>query len=184
MSSTKEWLQHRIDHYWVHKTDTCEAIEDLDDLGKLGQGFTSADPMKEVDVGDGTVPRQAFVNKNLDPMFKLELIKILKEYVDCFAWNYNEMPGLSRDMVEHKLPIEPGFKPYKQPRRNFNLDIYDRVKQEINQLLDAKFIRPCRYADWISNIVPVEKKEQRNFVFALILEILIKQLLKMNILCL
>jgi hypothetical protein len=32
------------------------------------------------------------------------------------------------------------------------------VKEEINQLLDAKFIRPCRYADWISSIVPVEKK--------------------------
>jgi hypothetical protein len=53
-------------------------------------------------------------------MFKLELIKILKEYVNCFAWNYNEMPGLSRDLVEHKLHIKPGFKPYKQPRRNFN----------------------------------------------------------------
>jgi hypothetical protein len=25
-------------------------------------------------------------------------------------------------------------------------------------LLNAKFIRPCRYAGWISNIVPVEKK--------------------------
>jgi hypothetical protein len=57
------------------------------------------------------------------------------------------------------------------------------VKKEINRLLDAKFIRPCRYVDWISNNVPVEKKEQRNFVFALILEILTKQLLKMNILC-
>jgi hypothetical protein len=184
MSSTKEWLQQRIDHYRVHKTDTCEAIEDLDDLGKLGQGFTSADPLEEVDIGDGTVPRPMFVNKNLDPMFKLELIIILKEYVDCFAWNYNEMPGLSRDLVEHKLPIKPGFKPYKQSRRNFNPDIYDRVKEEINRLLDAKFIRPCRYSDWISNIVPIEKKEQRNFVFALIFEILIKQLLKMNILCL
>jgi hypothetical protein len=32
------------------------------------------------------------------------------------------------------------------------------VKEEVNRLLDAKFIRPCRYADWISNIVPVEKK--------------------------
>jgi hypothetical protein len=117
-------------------------------------------------------------------MFKLELIKILKEYVDCFAWNYNDMPGLSHDLVEHKLPIKHGFKSYKRPRRNFNPDIYDRVKEEINKLLDAKFIRPCRYAEWISNIVPVEKKEQRNFVFALILEILIKQLLKMNILCL
>jgi hypothetical protein len=76
MSSTKEWLQQRIDHYRAQKTDTCEAIEDLDDLGKLGQGFTSADPLEEVDIGDGTAPRPTFVNKNLDPMFKLELIKI------------------------------------------------------------------------------------------------------------
>jgi hypothetical protein len=28
-------------------------------------------------------------------------------------------------------------------------------------LLDAKFIRPCQYADWISNIVPVEKKRTK-----------------------
>jgi hypothetical protein len=142
----------------VHKTNTCEAIEDLDDLGKLGQGFTSADPLEEVDIGDGTVPRPTFVNKSLDPTFKLELIKLLKEFVDCFTWSYNEMPSLSSDLVEHRFPIKPGFKPYKQPRRNFNPDSYDRVKEEINRLLDAKFIRPCRYTDWISNIVPVEKK--------------------------
>jgi hypothetical protein len=98
-------LQQRIDHYRAHKTDTCEAIEDLDDLGKLGQEFTSADPLEEVDIGDGTIPRLTFVNKNLNPVFKLELIKILKEYVDCFAWNYKDMPGLSRDLVEHKLLI-------------------------------------------------------------------------------
>jgi hypothetical protein len=68
------------------------------------------------------------------------------------------MPGLSRDLVEHKLPIKPGFKPYKQPRRNFNPDIYDQVKEEINRLIDAKLIRPYLYADRISNIVPIEKK--------------------------
>jgi hypothetical protein len=37
MSSTREWLEQRIDHYRAHKIDTCEAIDDLDDLGKLGQ---------------------------------------------------------------------------------------------------------------------------------------------------
>jgi hypothetical protein len=36
--------------------------------------------------------------------------------------------------------------------------MYDRIKEEIDQLLKANFIRPCRYAEWISNIVPVEKK--------------------------
>jgi hypothetical protein len=32
------------------------------------------------------------------------------------------------------------------------------LKEEINRLLKANFIRPYRYAEWISNIVPVEKK--------------------------
>jgi hypothetical protein len=43
------------------------------------------------------------------------------------------MPGLSRDLVEHRLPIKPGFRPYKQPRRNFNPDIYDRVKEKVTR---------------------------------------------------
>jgi hypothetical protein len=32
------------------------------------------------------------------------------------------------------------------------------VKEEVDQLLQAGFKQPCRYADWVSNIVPVEKK--------------------------
>jgi hypothetical protein len=32
------------------------------------------------------------------------------------------------------------------------------VKKEVERLIDANFIRPCRYAEWISNIVPIYKK--------------------------
>jgi hypothetical protein len=32
------------------------------------------------------------------------------------------------------------------------------VKKEVDRLLQAGFIEPCRYTDWVSNIVPVEKK--------------------------
>jgi hypothetical protein len=28
----------------------------------------------------------------------------------------------------------------------------------VDQLLQAGFIQPCRYVDWVSNIIPVEKK--------------------------
>jgi hypothetical protein len=31
------------------------------------------------------------------------------------------------------------------------------VKEEVDWLLQAGFIQPCRYADWVSNVVPVEK---------------------------
>jgi hypothetical protein len=30
---------------------------------------------------------------------------------------------------------------------------------EIHQLLEGNFIRPCRYFEWVSNIVPIEKKD-------------------------
>jgi hypothetical protein len=33
------------------------------------------------------------------------------------------------------------------------------VKEEVDQLLQAGFKQPCRYADWVSNIVLVEKKD-------------------------
>ena len=103
----------------------CEAIEEFDGLDKLGQGFTSADPLEKVDIGDGSISRPTFVNANLSDDCKADLIKLLKEYVDCFAWEYSEMPGLSGDLVEHRLPIKAGFRPYKQPTMLFNHIMYD-----------------------------------------------------------
>jgi hypothetical protein len=41
MDPNLEWLQQWRDHYRANKNDMCEAIEDFDDLRKLGQGFTS-----------------------------------------------------------------------------------------------------------------------------------------------
>jgi hypothetical protein len=45
--SNAEWLQQRLDQYRARTNDICEAIEDSDDLDKLGQGFTSADPLEK-----------------------------------------------------------------------------------------------------------------------------------------
>ena len=69
--SNANWLQHRIEHYRDKANDTCEAIEDFDDLDKLGQGFMSADPLEKVDIGDGSIPRPTFVNANLSDIVKL-----------------------------------------------------------------------------------------------------------------
>jgi hypothetical protein len=88
-------------------------IEEFRDLDKLGQGFTSADPLEEIDIGDGKTPRPAFVKKTLETDPRNEMIGLLKEYSDCFAWNYTEMSRLSREIVEHRLPIKSGFRPFK-----------------------------------------------------------------------
>ena len=89
------------------------------------------------------------------------MIALLKKYSDCFAWDYTEMPGLDRSIVEHRLPLKKGFRPFQQRARQMKPEVQLEVKKEIEKMLAAGFIRPCRYAEWISNVVPVQKKDGR-----------------------
>ena len=97
--------------------------------GKLGHGFTSADELEEVDIGSGDRPRPTYVSAKLDPEYKRELVDLLKEFKDYFAWEYYEMPGLDRSIVEHRLPIKPGYRPFKQALRRFNPNVLDDIKK-------------------------------------------------------
>jgi hypothetical protein len=38
-------------------------------------------------------------------------------------------------------------------------EVLEEVKKEIEKILVAGFIRPCRYVEWISSIEPVQKKD-------------------------
>jgi hypothetical protein len=40
-------------------------------------------------------------------------------------------------------------------------EVLEEVKKEIEKMLEVGFIRPCRYAEWISSIVPIQKKDGR-----------------------
>ena len=71
--------------------------------GKLGRGFASADKLEEVDVGDTSKKRPMFVSSSLDPDFRVQLVDLQKEFKDCFAWDYTEMPGLDRSIVEVRI---------------------------------------------------------------------------------
>ena len=94
----------------------------------------------------------------MDPEYRQELIDLLKEFKDCFAWEYYEMSGLDRSIVEHRLPIKPRYWPFKQASRRFNPNALDDIKKETERLLEAKFIRSYRYAEWILSVVLMYKK--------------------------
>ncbi|KAM2822887.1 hypothetical protein COP1_038796 [Malus domestica] len=67
------------------------------------------------------------------------------------------MPGLDPALVEHRLPIKEGYKPVKQAPRRMSKEIEEKVKEEIERLVKAGFIRPAKYVEWLANIVPVLK---------------------------
>jgi hypothetical protein len=156
-----EWLNRWTTEYCSSTNNTIGVVEDLDELGKLSRGFSSMEDLEEIDIGDGVIPQPTYVSARLDVNQKQEIIELLKAYTCCFAWDYTKMPGLSRELVEHRLLIKAGFRLYKQGARNFKPQIIGRVKEEVDRLQQAGFIQPCRYVDWVSNIVPVEKKNMR-----------------------
>ena len=116
------------------------------------------DPLIEVNLNTEDDPKTTFISGLLEGSFKEEIIALLKEYKDCFAWDYKDMPGLSRSLVEHRLPIKSDHRPYQQPPRRMSKEVELKVKEEIERLLRVGFIRPAKYTEWLANIVPVVKK--------------------------
>jgi hypothetical protein len=70
MDRNTGWLKQCVEQYQSKNNDVCEAVEDFSEIEKLGQGFTSADPLEEVDIDNGALPRPTFVNKNLNANYK------------------------------------------------------------------------------------------------------------------
>jgi len=60
--------------------------------------------------------------------------------------------------VAHALNVELGVKPVIQPMRTFHPNIEDQIIKEVQKLLAVGFIRPIEHPKWLSNIVPVKKK--------------------------
>jgi hypothetical protein len=74
-----------------------------------------------------------------------------------FAWRPADMPGIPREIAEHELKIFPNAKPIKQSMRRYNLEKARSMDEEINRLLEAKFVREIKEVTWLSPPVMVEK---------------------------
>ena len=63
-----------------------------------------------VNLGTGNEKKEVKISSSLDSLTKKEIEDLLKEYADIFTWYYQDMPGLSTEIVEHQLPMRPECK--------------------------------------------------------------------------
>jgi hypothetical protein len=87
------------------------------------------------------------------------LVTFLQENLDAFAWQISDMPEIPREVIEHRLGIDPAFKPIKQKERRYTPERREAIRLEVNKLLEAGFIRPVDYPIWLANPVLVEKPD-------------------------
>ena len=137
--------------------DCIMAQEDMDSV-KEAQ-IQPEEELEEINLGAGLrSQRPTFISSQLAAQEKEQLVALLEKYVDVFTWTYDEMLGLDLGLVVHSLNVDPGVKLVIQLAKLFHTDIEAQITQEVKKLLAAGFIKPIQHPKWLSNIVPMKKK--------------------------
>ena len=114
-----------------------------------------------IDFGVLDQPREIRIGSSLSPDERSGLIDLLRSYLDVFAWSYEDMLGLDPTIVQHHLPILPHARSVKQKLRRLHPRWSLQVKEEIQKQLSVGFLSVVEYPEWLANVVPVPKKDEK-----------------------
>ena len=86
-------------------------------------------------------------------------MQFLHENWDIFAWKPSDMPGVPRELAEHRLCVDPKVKPVKEHLRWSAMQKRKAIGEEVARLLASEFIREIYHSEWLANVVMVPKKD-------------------------
>ncbi|GAA0154875.1 hypothetical protein LIER_12727 [Lithospermum erythrorhizon] len=67
------------------------------------------------------------------------------------------MSGLDPKVAVHHLAVKESIKPINQAQRRFHPELVPSIEAEVNNLIEAGFVREVQYPTWLANIVLVRK---------------------------
>ena len=94
---------------------------------------------------------------DMEKKTKQELVQFLRRSIDVFAWSHEDMPGINPSVITHHLNVYPSSKPVWQKKRVFTPERDNAIKEKVQKLTMAQFIREVYYSDWLTNVVMVKK---------------------------
>ena len=113
--------------------------------------------LETVALTQGETTKMTRIGAMLSPEIRTRLVQFLKENLDVFTWSHEDMPGISPEVIQHKLNVNPERKPVQQRRRVFAPEKDQAVTEEVSKLLMAGFIREVYNPDWFANVILVKK---------------------------
>ena len=118
----------------------------------------TTEEVEEVVIDPSDRSKVVRIGMKLSQIEKEKMIEFLTANRDRFAWKHSDLSGIDPSVACHSLNADPKVAPTKQKQRRFPEFKNQVVSEEVDRLLEAGFIREVEYADWISNVVVVGKK--------------------------
>ena len=105
----------------------------------LVQKEKAIQPIEVVNLGTEADRKEVKIGANLEYNIKNILIQVLHDYVEIFAWSYEDMSGLDTDIVVHRLPMKEGCSPIKQKVRRMHPEMSEKIKAEVMNKFNTGF---------------------------------------------
>ena len=102
--------------------------------------------------------KSTYVSSLVSGAEKERLQHVLLHNMDVFAWTHSDMASINPIHASHKLNVIPSGKQVRQKIRGFHPDRYQVIQTEVDNLLEAGFIREIKYPKWLANVIVVPKK--------------------------
>ena len=113
--------------------------------------------LETVELVEGKANKTTKIGTALTPEMRTRLIRFLKENPDVFAWSHEDMQGISPEVIQHRLNVNPERKPVQQRRRTFVPERDQAIAEEVTKLLTVGFIWEVYYPEWLANVILVKK---------------------------
>ena len=89
------------------------------------------EPVEIVNLGTEEDIKEVKIGANMELSVKQRLVQMLHEYVEIFAWSYEDMSRLDTDIVVHCLPTKEDFPLVKQKVRRMRPEMSEKIKAEV-----------------------------------------------------
>ena len=113
--------------------------------------------LEDIPLDENNPEKYTKVGADMEKKTKQDLLQFLKKSIDVFAWSHKDMPGINPSVISHCLNVCPSTKPVRQKKRVFANEREIAIKEEVQKLTRANFIREVYYPNWLANVVMVKK---------------------------
>jgi hypothetical protein len=114
--------------------------------------------IKKVNIGTEETPKLANVRDYWDAATIDKIRELLHEYHDLFSTKFTDMKGIKGPIGEMRIPLKPDARPFKQRPYILNPTYKEKVKTELDKMMEAGIIEPVKESKWIIPMVVKDKK--------------------------
>jgi hypothetical protein len=130
--------------FWYYQHELGETLI-LDEFANImiinkqitGWTFIIDEQLNKLNLGINEEPRIMLVNATLFGQFQVKVKQLSTKFKDVCAWSYKELKGILRSICKHKIELITNTHPIKQRPYRMNPNYAQRVKENLDKLLDA-----------------------------------------------